>query len=54
MFPVSAAMLKSPVEYDRSLEAFSRPLMPLVDYSMDEEGRMTVRNDTGVWTATST
>jgi len=49
MFPVSAAMLRSPPEYDASLEAFSRPLMPLVDYSLDEEGRMTVHNDTTVW-----
>ncbi|MCK4601302.1 MAG: Fic family protein, partial [Phycisphaerae bacterium] len=49
MFPVSAAMLKNPGEYDASLEAFSRPLMPLVDYSLDEEGRMTVHNDTAVW-----
>jgi len=49
MFPASAAMLKNPAEYDASLEAFSRPLMPLVDYSVDEEGRMTVHNDTAVW-----
>lgn len=49
MFPVSAAMLRSPAEYDASLEALSRPLMPLLDYSMDEEGRMTVHNDTAVW-----
>lgn len=49
MFPVSAAMLKNPAEYDASLEAFSQPLMPLVDYSLNEEGRMTVHNDTAVW-----
>jgi len=49
MFPVSAAMLKNPVEYDASLEAFSKPLMPLVEYDLDEEGRMTVHNDTAVW-----
>ena len=46
MFPVSAAMLKQPADYDASLEALSRPLMPLVEYSLDEEGRMTVQNDT--------
>ncbi|GAH88285.1 unnamed protein product, partial [marine sediment metagenome] len=28
---------------------FSRPLMALVEYSLDEEGRMTVRNDTARW-----
>ncbi len=49
MFPVSAAMLKNPADYDASLEAFSRPLMSLVDYALDEEGRMTVHNDTAQW-----
>ena len=49
MFPVSAAMLKNPGDYDASLEEFSRPLAPLVDFSLDEEGRMTVNNDTSVW-----
>lgn len=49
MFPVSASMLKNMAEYDASLEAFSRPLMPLVEYSIDEEGRMTVENDTARW-----
>ena len=51
MFPVSASMLKNPSEYDASLEAFSSPLMPLVEYALDEEGRMTVKNDTGRWYA---
>lgn len=49
MFPVSAAMLKHSADYDASLEAFSGPLMPLVDYSLDEDGRMIVNNDTAVW-----
>ncbi|MCY2924696.1 MAG: Fic family protein [Planctomycetota bacterium] len=49
MFPVSAVMLKNLADYDASLEAFSRPLMPLVEYSLDDEGRMTVHNDTAVW-----
>ena len=49
MFPVSAAMLKNPADYDASLEAFSRPLMPLVKHSLDDEGRMTVHNETAVW-----
>jgi len=51
MFPVSASMLKNPSEYDASLEAFSRPLMSLVEYELDEDGRMTVINDTGRWYA---
>jgi hypothetical protein len=42
-------MLKNPADYDASLEAFSRPLMALVEYSIDEEGRMTVHNDTARW-----
>lgn len=49
MFPVSASMLKNPAGYDASLEAFSRHLMALVEYSLDEEGGMTVHNDTAMW-----
>ncbi len=49
IFPVSAAMLKQPGAYDASLEGFSRPLLELVDYTLDEQGRMTVDNDPGVW-----
>ncbi|MBI4565446.1 MAG: Fic family protein [Planctomycetes bacterium] len=49
MFPVSASMLKNAADYDASLEAFSRPLMALVEYSLDDEGRMTVHNDTASW-----
>jgi hypothetical protein len=51
MFPVSASMLKNPSEYDACLEAFSRPLMPLIEYSLDEEGRMTVESQTAQWYA---
>ena len=49
MFPVSASMLKNSADYYASLEAFSRPLMTLVEYSLDEEGRMTVLNNTARW-----
>ena len=49
MFPVSASMLKNSGDYDSSLEAFSKQLMPLVEYTLDEEGRMTVINDTAKW-----
>lgn len=49
IFPVSASMLKELADYDASLEAFSRPLMALVEYALDEEGRMTVQNDTAQW-----
>ena len=47
--PVSATMLNRPEDYDASLEAFSRQLMPLVDYVLDDDGRMTVRNETASW-----
>lgn len=49
MFPISASMLKNLNGYDASLEAFSRQLMPLVEYLLDEDGRMTVHNDTAIW-----
>lgn len=49
IFPVSAAMLHRPQDYDDSLEAFSRRLMPLVDHVLDGEGRLTVRNETALW-----
>ena len=49
MFPVSAVMLKNPADYDASLEAFSRPLLKLIDYQLDEMGQMTVANDTACW-----
>jgi Fic family protein len=47
MFPVSAAMLKNPALYDHSLEAFSNPLMRLVEYDLDQLGEMTVAGETG-------
>ena len=49
IFPVSAVMLKQPAAYDASLEAFSRPVQGLVEYTLDDEGRMTVHNDAGIW-----
>jgi len=49
MFPVSAVMLKNPVDYDASLEVFSRALLQLIDYRLDEIGQMTVDNDTACW-----
>ena len=49
IFPVSAAILKHLAAYDASLESFSRPLMALVEYLLDEQGRMTVQNETATW-----
>jgi hypothetical protein len=49
MFPVSAAMLSAPAEYDASLQAYSHPILELAEYSLDDNGRMTVTNDAAVW-----
>ncbi len=49
IFPISAVMLKNPADYDISLEVFSSRLMPLIEYSIDEDGLMTVHNDTAIW-----
>jgi Fic family protein len=49
MFPVSAVMVKNPADYDTSLETFSRPLLELISYHLDETGQMTVENDTACW-----
>lgn len=49
MFPVSAVMLKNQVEYDSSLESFSRPLLQLIHYQLDEVGQMIVENETAIW-----
>ncbi len=49
MFPVSAAMLKNPALYDHSLESFSVPIARLVEYALDDLGRMTVPGETGRW-----
>ena len=46
MFPVSAAMFNQPARYNRSLEAFSDPLLRLVEYELDDPGQMTVLNVT--------
>lgn len=45
MLPVSATMLRRMTEYDAALEQFSRPLTNgWVDYELDREGHMTMRN----------
>ncbi len=49
MLPISAVMKKNPIDYDASLESFSRPLLRQVDYLLDEMGQMMVRNETVDW-----
>jgi len=46
IFPVSATMLRKIKEYDETLELFSKPLLPLLDYELDSDGRMEVKNET--------
>lgn len=49
IFPVSAVMLKKSLTYDQTLEAFSSKLIPLIDYTLDEDGIMKVSSDTVHW-----
>lgn len=44
IFPVSAVLLKNPGVYDRMLECFSKRLMPLLKYSIDDYGEVSVQN----------
>jgi Fic family protein len=46
MFPISAAMLKNPDLYDRSLESFSKPLMQKIEYDLNDLGQLTVQGET--------
>lgn len=48
IFPVSAAMLQDKDAYDMALENLSVPLLPLVQYKLDSQGRMTVQNETAL------
>ena len=45
MFPISARMLKNPADYDASLEAFSQPLLDIIEFSLDELGSMEVETE---------
>ena len=46
IFPVSAVIMRKAREYDDCLESFSRPVMSLLDYEMDGEGRVTIAENT--------
>jgi hypothetical protein len=39
-------MLRKIKEYDETLELFSKHLLPLLDYELDSDGRMEVKNET--------
>ena len=49
IFPISAAMLNDMAAYDAALESFSNPLIALIHYAINEEGQMTVHNQTAVY-----
>jgi hypothetical protein len=57
LFPVSAVMLRDRRGYDRVLNSYSASLIPYIHYSLDPEGRMTVKNETAdlyrYWDATA-
>lgn len=46
LFPVSAAMLRDRAEYDRVLKRYSGSILPFINFELDSDGRMTVRNPT--------
>lgn len=46
IFPVSAAILRERLLYDKALEAFSRPRLALTDWIFTADNTMQVRNDT--------
>ena len=46
LFPVSAAMLRDPGAYDRTLASFSSAIQPFVQYAMNAEEQMVVSNET--------
>ena len=57
LFPVSAVMLRDRRAYDRVLNQYSSSIMPLIQYKLDDQGRMIVQNATAAlyryWDATA-
>jgi hypothetical protein len=47
IFPVSAAILRNVADYREVLEAYSGPLLPLIDWRSTDKGNILVTNDTG-------
>ena len=45
IFPISAVLLKKGADYDRMLESFSRRLMKVIDYEIDDRGEIEVRGE---------
>jgi len=49
VFPVSATMLKQASRYDAALEAYSKEIGKHVEYRLDDQGNMTVLNETATF-----
>lgn len=56
LFPVSAVMLRDSAGYNQVLSSFSSFILPMIDYSLDRYGSLTVHNETAnlyrYWDAT--
>ena len=46
IFPISAAIVRDQRSYDEVLESFSQPLFRYIDWHLDEDSELDVRNDT--------
>jgi len=46
IFPVSSVMLAELRHYDDCLESFSKPLLSLIDYTLHDDGSLSVNNQT--------
>lgn len=46
IFPVSAAMLRRPTDYDRILEQVARPINGVIEYKLDSIGKMSISGNT--------
>jgi hypothetical protein len=49
VFPVSATMLKQKSRYDAALEVYSKEIGRHVEYRLDDQGKMTVVNETAAF-----
>jgi hypothetical protein len=57
LFPVSAVMMRDRKHYDRVLEGFSQSVSPYIDYDVNSDGTVVVKNNTAhlyrFWDATA-
>lgn len=45
IFPVSAVIASNMDKYDKVLESFSKTIVPIINYELDDQGRMTVLDE---------